>query len=47
MLKAFASMKSFRAKDGSDEPPDGERNFRKQKRSNETVAYCAFEVSGS
>lgn len=42
MLKAFASMKSFRAKDGSDEPPqggrNGERNFRKQKRSNETHA---------
>jgi transposase len=42
MLKAFASMKSFRAKDGSDEPPDdgrnGECNFRKQKRSNETHA---------
>ena len=42
MLKAFASMKSFRAKDGSDEPPDGgrngERNFRKEKRSNETHA---------
>ena len=40
MLKAFASMKSFRAKDGSDEPPEGgrngERNFRKQKRSNKT-----------
>lgn len=28
MLKAFASMKSFRAKDGSDEPRDGECNFR-------------------
>lgn len=42
MLKAFASMKSFRAKDGSDEPPDGgrngERNFRKEKRSNKTHA---------
>lgn len=42
MLKAFASMKSFRAKDGSDEPPqggrNGERNFRKQKRSNDTHA---------
>ena len=42
MLKAFASMKSFRAKDGCDEPPEGgrngERNFRKEKRSNETHA---------
>lgn len=42
MLKAFASMKSFRAKDGSDEPPEdgrnGERNFRKEKRSNKTHA---------
>lgn len=42
MLKAFASMKSFRAKDGSDEPPEGgrngERNFRKERRSNETHA---------
>ena len=40
MLKAWASMKSFRAKDGSDEPPspgrNGERDFKKQKRSNET-----------
>lgn len=42
MLKAFASMKGFRAKDGSDEPPgggrNGERDFRKEKRSNETHA---------
>lgn len=46
MLKAFASMKSFRAKDGSGddhgEPPEsgrnGERDFRKEKRSNETHA---------
>ena len=42
MLKAFASMKSFRAKDGSDEPPEGgrngERNFRNEKPSNETHA---------
>ncbi len=37
-----ASMKSFRPKDGSGEPPapgrNGERNFRKEKRSNETHA---------
>jgi transposase len=42
MLKAFASMKSFRAKDGSDEPPEsgrnGETNFKGEKRSNETHA---------
>ncbi len=35
-------MKSFRRKDGNDEPPapgrNGERNFRKEKRSNETHA---------
>jgi transposase len=42
LLKAWASMKSFRPKDGSGEPPDGgrngERNFRREKRSNETHA---------
>ena len=42
MLKAWASMKSFRAKDGSDEPPtagrNGERGFKKTKRSNATHA---------
>jgi transposase len=42
LLKAWASMKSFRAKDGSDAPPtpgrNGERDFRKTKRSNETHA---------
>ena len=41
-LKAWASMKSFLAKDGSDAPPapgrNGERDFRKKKRSNETHA---------
>lgn len=40
MIDAFASMKSFRKKDGDDEPPgaggNGERNFRDEKRSNET-----------
>jgi transposase len=40
LLKAWASMKSFRPKDGSGEPPEGgrngERNFRGEKRSNET-----------
>lgn len=42
LLKAWASMKSFRAKNGSDEPPtpgrNGERDFRKRKQSNETHA---------
>jgi transposase len=40
MIDAWASMKSFRAKDGSDDPPgpgrNGERDFRREKRSNET-----------
>lgn len=42
LIEAWASMKSFRRKDGSDEPPgpgrNGERNFRRDKRSNETHA---------
>lgn len=42
LIKAWASMKSFRPKDGSGEPPaggrNGERNFRREKRSNETHA---------
>src|SRR6202034_1684981 len=42
LLKAWASMKSFRPKDGSGEPPspgrNGEVDFRKTKRSNETHA---------
>ena len=42
LLKAWAGMKSFRPKDGSGEPPadgrNGERNFRREKRSNETHA---------
>ena len=42
LLKAWASMKSFRPKDGSGEPPspgrNGERDFKKEKRSNETHA---------
>jgi transposase len=40
LIEAWASIKSFRAKDGLDDPPgpgrNGERNFHKQKRSNET-----------
>jgi transposase len=42
LIEAWASMKSFRRKDGSDEPPDhgrnGERDFRGEKRSNDTHA---------
>src|ERR1700691_4546515 len=42
LLKAWASMKSFRPKDGSGEPPspgrNGEADFRQTKRSNETQA---------
>jgi len=42
LIQAWAGMKSFRRKDGQDEPPgpgrNGERNFRKEKRSNETHA---------
>lgn len=42
MLKAWASMKSFQRKDGSGPPPSGGRNgeadFRREKRSNETHA---------
>ena len=43
LIDAWASMKSFRRKDGTDEPPAGpgrnaERDFRGEKRSNETHA---------
>jgi transposase len=42
LIDAWASMKSFRAKDGSGEPPsagrNGERNFHHEKRSNDTHA---------
>ena len=42
LVEAWASIKSFRAKDGSDEPPapgrNGERHFHNEKRSNETHA---------
>lgn len=42
LIDAWASMKSFRAKDGSGDPPapgrNGERDFRREKRSNETHA---------
>jgi hypothetical protein len=43
LIEAWASIKSFRRKDGSDKDQDGpgrnaERSFRKEKRSNETHA---------
>jgi hypothetical protein len=42
LLKAWASMKSFRPRDGSGSPPgggrNGERDFRAERRSNETHA---------
>jgi transposase len=42
LIEAWASMKSFRAKDGGDEPPsagrNGERNFHNEQRSNDTHA---------
>ena len=42
LIEAWASMKSFRRKDGSGEPPtagrNGERDFHGEKRSNETHA---------
>lgn len=42
LIEAWASMKSFRPKDGSGSPPGGgrnsERDFRREKRSNETHA---------
>ncbi len=42
LIEAWASMKSFRPKDGSGDPPEpgrnGERDFRAEKRSNETHA---------
>jgi len=42
LIEAWASMKSFRPKDGSGEPPgpgrNSERNFHKEKRSNESHA---------
>lgn len=47
MLKAFASMKSFRPKDGSGKPPapgrDGERDLKTEKRSNEPHASTTDE----
>ena len=45
LIEAWASMKSFRPKDGSGEPPapgrNGERDFHGERRSNETHASAA------
>jgi hypothetical protein len=42
LIQAWASMKSFRRKDGEDRPPsggrNGERDFHKEKPANETHA---------
>src|ERR1700756_1160420 len=47
LIEAWASMKSFRPKDGSGEPPspgrNGEADFRRTKRSNETHASTTDE----
>jgi len=49
LVEAWASIKSFRAKDGSDEPPspgrNGERSFHNEKRSNETHASTTLPAS--
>jgi transposase len=50
-VPAWASMKSFRAKDGSDEPPsggrNGERDFHGETRSNDTHARPPIPRPGS
>src|SRR3982751_4579590 len=50
LIEAWASMKSFRPKDGSGEPPgpgrNGERDFRGEKRGNETHA-CTTDPDAS
>ena len=50
LVEAWASIKSFRAKDGSDEPPapgrNGERHFHNEKRSNETHASTTDRMPG-
>jgi hypothetical protein len=50
LIEAFASIKSFRPKDGSGEPPapgrNGGRDFRGEKRSNETHASATDPDAG-
>ena len=51
LIEAWASMKSFRPKDGSGEPAaagrNGERDFHGEKRSNETHASTSDQIRGS
>jgi transposase len=51
LIEAWASMKSFRPKDGSGEPPaagrNGERDFHGEKRSNRTHASTPIRMPGS
>jgi transposase len=52
LIEAWASIKSFRRKDGSDNDPDGpgrnaERGFHKEKRSNETMRVRPIRKPGS
>lgn len=51
LIDAWASMKSFRPKDGSGEPPapgrNGERDFREETRSNETHASTTDPMRAS
>jgi transposase len=51
LLQAWASLKSFRRKDGSDEPPgpgrNGERDFKGEKRSNATTPAPPIRTRGS
>jgi transposase len=46
LVEAWASLKSFRAKDGSDEPPapgrNGERHFHNEKRSSSQAAKLSY-----
>ena len=52
LIEAWASIKSFRRKDGGDKDQDGpgrnaERNFHKEKRSNETHGARPIPKQGS
>lgn len=51
LVEAWASLKSFRAKDGSDEPPapgrNGERDFHNEKRSKGKQPGCQAQLHGT
>jgi hypothetical protein len=51
LIEAWASQKSFRRKDGGDEPPgpgrNGEKDFKGEKRSNATHAAPPTRMRGS